>query len=89
MRLTWWRIGEYMADRPVPMDRSSFTGRTALEAKVIHIVDVLADPEYKWSETQKMGGFRAVLGAPLHKGKCRRCDSCRKNYSASIYVEAN
>jgi two-component system NtrC family sensor kinase len=68
MRLTWWRIGEYMADRPVPMDRSSITGRTALEAKVIHIVDVLTDPEYKWSETQKMGGFRAVLGAPLHKG---------------------
>jgi hypothetical protein len=42
MRLTWWRIGEYMADRPVPMDRSSITGRTALEAKVIHIVDVLS-----------------------------------------------
>jgi two-component system NtrC family sensor kinase len=26
---------------------------------------VLADPEYTWSEAQKIGGYRAALGAPL------------------------
>jgi GAF domain-containing protein len=40
-------------------------GRTALEARVVHIPDVLADPDYTWSEAQKIGGYRAALGVPL------------------------
>jgi two-component system, NtrC family, sensor kinase len=32
---------------------------------VIHIADVLADPEYTWAEAQKLGGYRAVLGVPM------------------------
>ena len=47
------------------MERGSVTGRAALEARVVHVPDVLADPEYTWSEAQKIGGYRAALGAPL------------------------
>jgi signal transduction histidine kinase len=36
-----------------------------LEAAVVHIPDVLADPEYKWGGAQKIGGYRASIGAPL------------------------
>jgi signal transduction histidine kinase len=36
-----------------------------LEAKMIHIPDILADPEYTWSESQKRGGFHTMLGVPL------------------------
>ena len=27
--------------------------------------DVQADPEYKWLEAQRLGGYRTVLGVPL------------------------
>ena len=59
------QLRSYFQPLRVPVDRSSVTGRTALEGRVIHIPDVLADPEYTWSEAQKIGGYRAALGAPL------------------------
>jgi signal transduction histidine kinase len=36
-----------------------------LEGRVIHIADVLADPEYTWAEAQKLGGYRTVLAVPM------------------------
>src|SRR5262249_46902769 len=63
------RIRDYFRTRPVPLDRGSVTGRVALEARVIQVADVLADPEYTWSGAQEIGGYRAALGVPLlHKG---------------------
>jgi GAF domain-containing protein len=62
------RIREYFKSLHVPVDRGSITGRTALEAAVVHVPDVLADPNYTWTEAQKLGGYRAALGVPLlHK----------------------
>jgi signal transduction histidine kinase len=46
-------------------ERGSAYGRAVLERRVIHIPDVLADPEYTWHEGQKIAGNRAVLGVPL------------------------
>src|SRR5262249_10916899 len=40
-------------------------GRTALTAHTVHLPDCLADPEYKWFESQKIGAFRTMLGVPL------------------------
>src|SRR5262245_12583947 len=37
---------------PIRLDRTSATGRAALERCVIHIPDVLADHEYRWAEDQ-------------------------------------
>src|SRR5262245_39193585 len=54
-----------MCTMPVELGRGSATGRVLLEAKPIHIIDVLADPEYAWIEVQKRGGFRTVLAVPL------------------------
>ena len=59
------RIRELFLRREVPIDRSSISGRCAFEGRVVHVADVLADPEYTWSEAQKIGGYRAALGAPL------------------------
>ena len=56
---------EFLAQNPRPATRESITGRTALEAKVVHVHDVMADPEYNWSPAQQLGGYRTVLGAPL------------------------
>jgi two-component system NtrC family sensor kinase len=46
-------------------DRSSVFGRTIAEGHIIHIPDLLADPEYKRPEAQKLMGFKAALGVPL------------------------
>ena len=56
---------EYLQQNPLPADRSSITGRTALEAKVVHVSDVMADPEYAWGAAQQLGGYRTILGVPL------------------------
>jgi two-component system, NtrC family, sensor kinase len=59
------RLQEYFQGREVRVDRGSITGRTALEARVVQIPDVLADPDYTWSGAQEIGGYRSALGAPL------------------------
>ena len=45
--------------------RNTLVARTSLEGRVVHIEDVLADPEYTYSEAQKLIGFRTLLGVPL------------------------
>jgi len=59
------KFHEYLVDNPRPATRGSITGRTALEAKVVHVHDVIADPEYGWGQAQQLGGYRTVLGVPL------------------------
>jgi signal transduction histidine kinase/CheY-like chemotaxis protein len=56
---------EYVKDVPVQPERGTITGRALLEGRVIHIADVLADPDYSWAEAQKLGGFRTILGVPM------------------------
>src|SRR5262245_28336060 len=49
-------------------DRSTIGGRAILDRAIVHIPDVLADPEYS-QELARAGGWRAVLGVPLlHDG---------------------
>jgi hypothetical protein len=36
-----------------------------VEGKIAHIPDVLTDAEYTYTEGQKVGGFRTMLGVPL------------------------
>jgi GAF domain-containing protein len=56
---------EYMQSHPIPIGFGTITGRTALEGRVIHVHDVLTDPDYKLSEAQRIGGYRTTLGVPL------------------------
>jgi two-component system NtrC family sensor kinase len=53
---------QFAAVRP---DRSSVTGRVALEGKAVHIHDVFADPEWRSREYQRAFGYRTDLGVPL------------------------
>jgi two-component system, NtrC family, sensor kinase len=55
----------YMRDHPIPAGRGSVVGRTVMQGKMIHILDVLADPEYKMTEAAKIDGIRTMLGVPL------------------------
>jgi len=56
---------EFVKDVPVVPERGSITARALLEGKVIHVADVLADPDYTFAEAQKLGEFRTILGVPM------------------------
>jgi signal transduction histidine kinase len=56
---------EYVRALPVERGRGTATGRALLEGRVIHVADVLADPDYTWAEAQRLGGYRTVLGVPM------------------------
>jgi PAS domain S-box-containing protein len=56
---------EYARTIPVMADRGSTIGRVLLEGTAIHIPDVLADPEYTFTEGQRLADFRAVLAVPM------------------------
>ncbi len=55
----------FARDHPLKPGKGSVTGRVALEGKLIHIPDVLADPDYQQSGYQKAFGYRTNLGVPL------------------------
>jgi GAF domain-containing protein len=59
------RLRDYYTARQMPVDRGTITGRTVLEAKTVHVSDVLADDEYTLGDVQKIAGYRAALGVPL------------------------
>src|SRR6516165_10900 len=56
---------DYFEQHPVALNRESASGRAVLEGRLVHIADVLADPEYGLREAQKIGDYRALLAAPL------------------------
>ena len=68
--VTWPRctreLREYFEPLDVPVEsEGSVTGRAALDAEVVQVADVLADPEYTWSGAQEIGRYRAAMGVPL------------------------
>jgi GAF domain-containing protein len=56
---------QYFLDHPIAINRGSCVGRTALEAKIVHIPDALIDPEYTMTDLMRLDPFRTMLGVPL------------------------
>ncbi len=56
---------DYWRQRHIRPGRGSVTGRAALERRAIHIPDVLADPDYHLSESQRLAGYRTDLAVPI------------------------
>jgi class 3 adenylate cyclase len=46
-------------------ERGSLLGRTVLERRLVHIPDVLEDPDYELVDLQKLAGYRTALGVPM------------------------
>ena len=55
----------YMDNHPIPAGEGSIVGRAVMQGGIIHIPDVLADPNYKMTEAATVGGSHTVLGVPL------------------------
>jgi signal transduction histidine kinase len=56
---------EFLQSNPILPGHGTASGRAVAERKTIHIPDVLADPEYDYTEGQKVGGYRTLLSIPL------------------------
>ena len=56
---------KYFSEHPIIVDRGSLVGRTVLDRRSVHIIDCLADPEYKLQEAARLGKHRSMLGVPL------------------------
>jgi two-component system NtrC family sensor kinase len=56
-------LKNYFAGRRME-GRGTLAGRTMIERKIIHIPDVLVDPEYT-SDAPRIADFRSMLGVPL------------------------
>jgi hypothetical protein len=52
---------------PIRQDRGSATGRAVLDRRVVHIHDILADPDYRWAENQRGSEemHRTILAVPM------------------------
>ena len=50
--------------RTVVPGRETLAGRVLLEGRVVHVADILADPDYSWPENVA-AGRRTILGVPL------------------------
>jgi two-component system, NtrC family, sensor kinase len=55
----------YMDHHPIPAGHGSVVGRAVMQGKIIHIPDVLADPDYKMAGAATLGGIHTMLGVPL------------------------
>jgi two-component system NtrC family sensor kinase len=58
---------DFQARNPIALDRGTLAGRTALEARAVHIEDAAADPEYTRVEAVQLGRQRTMLGMPLFR----------------------
>ena len=56
---------KFMQEHPILLGRATTVGRTVLELRPVHIVDVLEDAEFKLKEAARVGGLRTTLGVPL------------------------
>jgi PAS domain S-box-containing protein len=56
---------DFILTHPLAVDRGTISGRVVLERRVVHVPDVLQDPEYTYWEGQKLSGVRTMLGIPL------------------------
>jgi two-component system NtrC family sensor kinase len=58
-------LDAFMKDKAIEPARGTTAGRALLERRIVHIPDVLSDPDYTLFEAQRIAGFRTMLGVPL------------------------
>jgi signal transduction histidine kinase len=58
-------LHDYMTKIRFAPGRGTIAGRTALEASIVHVTDVLDDPEHTLGDVVRKIGVRTMLGVPL------------------------
>jgi GAF domain-containing protein len=52
---------------PMQANKKALVGRCVLERRVVHIHDVLAEPDYAYSQLQQVLGYRTFLAVPIFR----------------------
>jgi GAF domain-containing protein len=60
-----FKLEGYLQQNPIRTERGSFVGMVGLERRTVHLPDAMADPDYRWHESRRLGGFRTMLGVPM------------------------
>jgi signal transduction histidine kinase/CheY-like chemotaxis protein len=55
----------YLQEHPISDGPGTLVGRVGLERRTVHMDDATADPHYRWTEAQQLGGFRTMVGVPI------------------------
>jgi signal transduction histidine kinase/putative methionine-R-sulfoxide reductase with GAF domain len=58
-------LHDYMTKIRFAPGRATIAGRTALEASIVHVTDVLDDPQHTLGDVARKIGVRTMLGVPL------------------------
>ena len=58
-------FADFAASHPIVQDRATLIGRVSLDRSTQQIEDVLADPDYRGQDLQRLGGYRSIMGAPM------------------------
>ena len=58
---------EWVEQNPIRPGRESGAGRAALERRTIHILDILADPEYSYGGEKRQGVSDSTRGADAQR----------------------
>jgi len=58
-------FADFAASHPIVQDRTTLIGRVSLDRSTQQIEDVLADPDYRGQDLQRLGGYRSIMGAPM------------------------
>jgi signal transduction histidine kinase/DNA-binding response OmpR family regulator len=59
---------DFVAQHPIARDRATLVGRVTIDRTVHQIEDVLADPDYRRTDFQRVGRYRTMMGAPMVVG---------------------
>ncbi len=59
------KFRDFLERNPIRPGRGTTVGRVAVERQVVHIPDIMADPEYEFPEAVSMGRGRTTLGVPM------------------------
>jgi signal transduction histidine kinase/CheY-like chemotaxis protein len=59
---------DFVSQHPITRDRATLVGRVTIDRQVHQIEDVLADPDYRRTDFQRVGGYRTMMGAPMMVG---------------------
>ncbi|GAA3690199.1 hypothetical protein GCM10022399_02360 [Terrabacter ginsenosidimutans] len=60
---------DFVSQHPIVRDRATLVGRVTIDRRVHQIEDVLADPDYRRTDFQRVGGYRTMMGAPMVVGE--------------------
>jgi len=60
---------DFVSQHPIVRDRATLVGRVTIDRRVHRIEDVLADPDYRRTDFQRVGGYRTMMGAPMVVGE--------------------